>query len=176
MESRKHSSSPDPCRVTVTIATRHLESWHQGFCLVLPSISWAVQGASLQVLRTLFPRMVLSCAWEGCPRPSGPRSSASFFSQLSPVWCSDFRPGRRRGEGAFGFLASYFFQKVLLIYFHGFVASAPPSFKKQGCLVKGYAYFNAFDILILNSVPVYTPANFLGLLPFANLSLCLMVR
>ena len=51
----------------------------------LPSTSWAVQGASLPVLRTVFPRMVLSCAWEGSPRPSGPRSSASFFSQLSPA-------------------------------------------------------------------------------------------
>ena len=35
-----------------------------------------------------------------------------------------------------------------LICFHGFVACAPPSLRKQEFLVKGYACFNPFDIKI----------------------------
>ena len=35
-----------------------------------------------------------------------------------------------------------------LIYFRGFVASAPASLNKQGFLAKEYAYFNAFDMKI----------------------------
>lgn len=47
---------------------------------------------------------------------------------------------KRRGDGAFGSLASRLLSESL-IYFHGFVASAPASLRKQRFLVKRTCIF-----------------------------------
>ena len=148
MESGEHSSSPDLSGVTVSIVTRHPRADGRG------SASTSSSPASPELHEGLLCRFseLYFHEWSSAVLGKGPRGQAAHADQLPSfpsVHQCDVQTldlGRGGETVHLGFLLHASFRKSCL--FSWFCCPAPPSLKKQGFLVKGYARFNPFDIKI----------------------------